>query len=102
MARRGRQADDEARAGAVADGLRRVPLRSRRVAGSGPIFRPDAAEMRLDDLARDREAEPRILAETFDRPIGVKPLENPFQRVGGNARAVVVDVDDDRGRPPPR
>ena len=37
--------------------------------------------MRLDDLARDRQAEARILAETLLGPVGVEALEDAVERV---------------------
>ena len=77
-----RQADDEARAGAVA---RAPPLRvlgRRRVRRQRPIFRPDPAEVRLHDLPRDREAEAGILSETVVGAVGVEALEDALERMG--------------------
>ena len=57
------------------------------------VHRADAAAMRLDDLARDRQAEAGILAEALIGPIGIKTLENALEGIGGNARPVIVDDD---------
>ena len=59
----------------------------------GAVLGDDLAAVRLDDLARDRQAEARVLAESLVRPVGVEALEDALERVGGNARAVVVDDD---------
>src|SRR5579872_6177320 len=55
------------------------------------IFHPDAAAMRLEDLFRNRQAEPGILSEALMRPVGVEALEDFLQRIGLNAGPVVVD-----------
>ena len=54
--------------------------------------------MGVDDLLGNREAEPRILAETLLRSVGVEALENLLERVGADARSVVVDRDLDARR----
>ncbi len=56
--------------------------------------------MGLDDLARDRQAEARILAEALLGPVGVEPLEDPLEGVGRDARAVVLDRQLDGGAAP--
>ncbi len=55
------------------------------------------AAMRLDDLPADRQAEAGILAERLaGRPVGIEALEDAVDVVGADARAVVVDGNDDR------
>ena len=49
--------------------------------------------MGLDDLLGDREAEAGILAEALVRPIGVEALEDLLERIGLDARPLVVDDD---------
>src|SRR3712207_2081615 len=83
MDRARRQADDEA--GAQPG---RLPVLVRR---PGPVLGPDGAAMGLDDLARDRQAEARILAEALVRPVGVEALEHPVEGMGLDARPVILD-----------
>jgi hypothetical protein len=53
------------------------------------------AAVRLDDLAGDRQAQARIAAERLALgPRGVEALEDGLQIFGRDARAVVVDRDD--------
>src|SRR6266567_6818067 len=80
-----RQADQEAR----------PAHRAMRV---GAVLRPDAAAMRLDDLLRDREAEPRMRAEFLPgRPLAVEAVEDRGQLVLRDAGALVFH--DDQNRP---
>ena len=51
--------------------------------------------MRLDDLARDRQTEPRILAEPLAGTIRIEPLEDPLEGMGRNAGTIVLDHDFD-------
>src|SRR5450432_1939629 len=71
--------------------------RNRRLAvipdGACAVFGPDAAAMGFDDLLGDRESKTGILAEALVRPVGIEALENPLQRVGADARSVVIDHD---------
>jgi len=46
--------------------------------------------MGLDDLLRDRQPQPGILAETLMRPVGVKALEDPLQRILANSRPTFI------------
>ena len=62
---------------------------------SWTVLGPDPPAMGFDDLARNRQAEAGILAETLIRTIGVKALENPLERMRRYARPVVFDDDDD-------
>ena len=80
----GRQGDGEARA----PDLARL--------GAGNVLGGQRAAMRLDDLPADRQAEAGILAERLARrPVGVEALEDAVDVVGADARAVVVDGQDD-------
>src|SRR3954452_22566167 len=54
------------------------------------IFGADAPALRLHDLARDREPESGIVAESLMRPVGVEALEDALHRFRLNARTVVV------------
>ena len=57
-----------------------------------PVLGDDGAAMRLDDLPRDGEAEPGILAELVGlRAVGVEALEDALDVVGADAGPVVVD-----------
>ena len=67
-----------------------------------PVLRPDPAAVRLDDLARDRQAEPGVLSEALVRAVGVEALEDALERMGGDARPVVVDDDLDAVARSPR
>ena len=58
-----------------------------------PVLGPDLAAMRLDDLLGDRKAEAGIVAEALMRPVGIEALEDLLDRVGPDARTVVVDDD---------
>src|SRR5208283_19637 len=49
--------------------------------------------MDLDDLARDGKPQAGVLPEALARAIGIKSFENPFEGIGGNAGAVIVDDD---------
>src|SRR5262245_47101285 len=53
------------------------------------VFRPDAALMRLDDLARDRQAEAGVLAEGSFRTVGIETLKDALEIFGRNARPLV-------------
>src|SRR5712691_2019656 len=76
-----RQADQEARP-------------AHRAVSIGPVLRPDAAAMRLDDLFRDREAEPRMRAEFLaGRPLAVEGVEDRGQLVLRDAGALVLHSD---------
>src|SRR5437868_14787933 len=57
------------------------------------VLGPDAALMRLDDLARDRQTEAGILAEGAFRTIGVEALEDAFEILGRNARPLILDAE---------
>src|SRR5690606_3851185 len=58
----------------------------------GDVLRGQRAAMRLDDLAADRQPEPRILAEGLaGRPVGVEALEDAVDVVDADAGAIVVD-----------
>src|SRR3977135_1011273 len=57
------------------------------------VLRPDAPAMRLDDLFRDRQPQPGILPKPLMRPVGVKTLEDSFQRILADPRPIVVDDD---------
>src|ERR1700750_3189766 len=54
---------------------------------TGAILGPDAAAMGFDDLLRNRQAEAGILAKTLMRTVGIKALEDLFQRVLADAGA---------------
>ena len=90
----GRQVDDEARAGAVRTGPSAPPrpaARRGRAAGSSPRCarhapRRSGARSTIPD---------RNSVRNPDRPVGVEALENPLEGVRRDARAVVVDRDDD-------
>ena len=69
--------------------------RRRLVSGKRPILSPDAAMMSLDDLSRDRQSQPRILAKSLHRPVRIEALENSLQRVRRDAWTVVIDLDND-------
>src|SRR6266850_2731293 len=84
----GRHANCEARAQHAAA--------ARSVGGSPPVGGRDRAAVGLHDLPADRQAEPRMLAEMLGRPLRVETLEDRFEVVLGNARALVVDGDDER------
>ena len=60
------------------------------------VLGADAAAMRLDDLARDREAKAGVLPEALMRPVGVEALEDALHRLRLDARPVIVDRDLDR------
>src|SRR4051794_2564663 len=64
---------------------------------AGAILGPDAAAMSFDDLLRNRQAKAGILAKTLMRAIGIKALEDLFERVLADAGAVIVDDDLDFG-----
>jgi len=49
--------------------------------------------MGFDDLSRDRQAEPGVLAKALLGPVGVETLEHPLEGALRNAGAVVVDDD---------
>ena len=53
------------------------------------VARPDAAAVGVDDLARDAQAQPRVLADGAVglRPVGVEAVEDVLELVGGHARA---------------
>ena len=84
-----RQPHDEARAAHL-----RLAVRVGRCRGGSR--RSDASAMRLDDLARDRQAEARILAEALVRPVGVEALEDALQRVrrmpGPSSSTVTISI----------
>src|SRR6185436_9235394 len=46
-----------------------------------------------DDLPRDVETEPRILAEAFLWPVGIEPLEDTLQIFRRDARPLVLHRD---------
>ena len=50
--------------------------------------------MGLHDLTRNREPKARVLAEALIRPIGIKALENAFERVRRDPGTVIIDGDD--------
>ena len=74
--------------------VKRAP--STRPSGRAAVGGRDRAAVGLHDLPADRQAEPRMLAEMLGRPLGVEALEDRFEIVLGNARALVVDGDDER------
>src|SRR3954465_7314181 len=57
--------------------------------------------MGFDDLLADRKAEAGILAERLMRAVGVETLENLINRIGIDARPIVVDNDLDLVLQPP-
>src|SRR5262245_47990000 len=64
------------------------------VAGrSRAILRPDAPAMGLDDLLGYRQSQSGILSKALMRPVGIETLEDPFQRVVSDPRAIIVDDD---------
>ena len=68
-----------------------------------PVLGADRAAMRLDDLPRDGEAEPGILAELVAlRAVGVEALEDALDVLGADAGTVVVDDHHDPLRIAPR
>ena len=71
---------------------RAPPTRPVRVA---PVLGPDPAAMRLDDLLRDRQAEPGMRAEFLAGwSLGVEAVEDRSQLVLGDARALILDPDE--------
>ncbi len=70
-------------------GAKDRPLAAARGRLAIAILGPDAALVRRDDLARDRQAEAGILAERNLRPIGVEALEDAFEIVGPDPLAFV-------------
>ncbi len=59
--------------------------------GADPVERRYASAMGLDDLARDGKPKARVLPEALIRAVGIKSFEYPFESIGRNAGAVVVD-----------
>src|SRR5712691_6927561 len=77
-----RQADQEARPAGLAS---RVDA----------VLRPDAAAMRLDDLFRNRQPEPRMGAEFLaGRPLAIEAVEDRGQLLLRDAGALVFDGDE--------
>src|SRR4051812_6868162 len=81
----GREADGEARADA--------PGLAVLVDAVDPVLGDDAAPVRLDDLARDRQPEAGILPEARLRPVGVEALEHALEGMRRDAGPVVLDGD---------
>src|SRR5438552_429375 len=78
----------------------RAPSSAARSTAS-PTIATDSTAMRLDDLPRDGQPEPGILSEALLRPVGVEAVEDFFERIGSNARTVIVDHDLDLVAQPP-
>src|SRR5690606_4563780 len=58
----------------------------------GPSARVERAAVRLDDRARDREAEPAVVAERLGIGAhGMEALEHLLARILGNPRSLVAD-----------
>ena len=56
-----------------------------------PVLCGDAALQSLDDLAADREAKSRVLAELFPRrALGVKPVEDMLELGGRDPRPLIL------------
>jgi hypothetical protein len=55
---------------------------------------PNATAMSFNNLAGNREAQTRILTESLAWPVRVKSLKNALERMGRDARPVIVDSDD--------
>ena len=59
-----------------------------------PVASPNAAAMSFNNLARDRQAQTRILTEALAWSVRVKSLKNTLERMWRDARPVIVDSDD--------
>ena len=59
-----------------------------------PVAGPNTTAMSFDNLARNRQAQTRILAEALAWSVRVKSLKNALQRMRRDARPVIVDSDD--------
>ena len=59
------------------------------------VARPDAAAVGIDDLARDAQAQPGVLADRAVglRPVGIEALEDVLELVRGDAGPVVLHDD---------
>src|ERR1700745_3113440 len=59
----------------------------------GTVLGPQPPGMRDRDLARNVEAEPRVLAEILLGAVGIETLEDALEVLLGNARTFVLDGD---------
>src|SRR5690606_10592893 len=62
-----------------------------------PVFGSDGAAMRLDDLARNGETEPGMLAKTVGT-VRVEAVEDAFEIFGLNAGTFIFHADHDAAR----
>ena len=88
IADRHRRRVDEQRFGHQASG-RRIRKRAPQTSPDAivPVLGPDAAAMRLDDLLRDRQAEPRMGAECLTRrALGIEAVEDRGQSCRAGCR----------------
>ena len=60
-----------------------------------PVARPNPTTMSLNNLARNRKSQARVLTEPVAWPVSIKPFENALKRVRGDPRTVVINSDDD-------